>query len=215
MKQLKNIAALLLVGAIGVSFMPSRHEGHDHGLHVGEKAPKTNYEMTNVDGTTWTLQGAKGANGLLVIFSCNTCPFVVGSDAFPGWESKYNALAEEASSQGIATILINSNEGKRDNEDSFEAMKKHAQDQGYKMPYLLDKQSVLADAFGAKTTPHVYLFDADLKLIYMGAIDNTYDPKRKSDEMYLRNALSNLKARENVTLPSTTPRGCTIKRIAK
>ncbi len=215
MKLVKTALILFFAGALSYSFIAKKHEGHDHGLHIGDKAPKTDLEMANIDDSKLTLNAAKGTNGLLVVFSCNTCPFVVGSDAFPGWERQYNAIFEEAKANGINMVLVNSNEGKRENEDSMEEMKKHASQQKYVMPYLLDQNSVLADAFGAKTTPHVYLFDADLKLIYMGSIDNTYDPKRKSDELYLRNVFTNLKAKENVKVSSTTPRGCTIKRVAK
>ena len=78
-------------------------------------------------------------------------------------------LEDIASKNKIGMALINSNEGKRDGVDSFEAMKKRSTDQQYKAPYLLDKNNLLADQFGASTTPHIFLFDKDMKLAYKGA----------------------------------------------
>jgi hypothetical protein len=110
-------------------------------------------------------------------------------------------------------VLINSNEAKRKGDDSLEKMKKHASDKGYKMKYVVDKNHVLADAFGAKTTPHIFLFDKDLKLIYTGSIDNSWDGKRSKDESYLENALFEVKNGKSISTTNSSPRGCSIKRI--
>jgi glutathione peroxidase-family protein len=186
------------------------HEGH---FHVGMKAPMKDYEMKGINGKSYTLDNTKGKNGLLVVFSCNTCPFVVGSDDFAGWEKMYNDLHKKAEELGIGMLLINSNEAKRDGDDSMEKMIEHAKNKTYSMPYVIDVNSQLANAFEAKTTPHVYLMDANLKLIYTGAIDNSYDPKRKSEENYLLDAFANVSTGENVKVSTTTPRGCSIKRL--
>ena len=114
--------------------------------------------------------------------SCNTCPFVVGGAGYPGWEKDYNDIYDKCKELGIGMVLINSNEAKRKGDDSMEEMKKHAAEKNYKMKYVVDKNHVLADAFGAKTTPHIFLFDKDLKLIFTGSIDNSWDKKRKADE---------------------------------
>ena len=170
--------------------------------------------MTGVDGNTYSLNKLMGEKGLIVVFSCNTCPFVVGNESFSGWEHQYGDLYETAKSQGIGFVLVNSNAAKRDNDDSLEAMKKRAEEKGYKMPYLVDEGSELADAFGARTTPHVYFFDAQTKLIYQGAIDNSVDGKRKQDEFYLKDAISDHVASQKIRTESTPPRGCSIKRVA-
>ena len=112
-------------------------------------------------------------------------------------------------------VLINSNEGKRADEDSFEAMQKHAKEMGYTMSYLLDKNSVLANAFGANRTPHVYLLDKDLKLVYKGAIDNAWDPKRTEENNSLKNAIANVSNSEVVKVNTTVAVGCSIKRVNK
>lgn len=213
MKNLKFPVFAMTLGMLLFSFGKSSTVSADE-LKIGKKAPKTDVVMENVDKSTHTLDKLKQENGLLVVFSCNTCPFVVGNENFPGWERQYNTIYQKASEAKIGMVLINSNEGKRTDEDSFEAMQKHAADKGYKMPYLLDKNSDLANAFGAKTTPHVYLLDKDMKLIYQGSIDNTWDPKRKSDIPYLSDALSNVSAGKNVQENTTSPKGCSIKRVA-
>ena len=110
-------------------------------------------------------------------------------------------------------VLINSNEGKRDKDDAFDAMVEHSKKLAYTMPYLLDRNSKVADAFGAKTTPHVFLFNADMKLVYSGSIDNTWDSKRTEDIPYLTDALSQLSTDTKIALRETAPRGCGIKRI--
>lgn len=184
-------------------------------LPLGEVVPLIEKELENIDGKMMNLKEASGSNGILVVFSCNTCPFVVGSDNFEGWEKQYVELNKFAQEHGFKMVLINSNEGKRDSDDSPEAMKNRAKEKGYTMPYLLDKNSELADAFGARTTPHVYLINEKMELIYTGAIDNKVDSKRKSDENYLRIAIESKIANKPIELNSTPPRGCSIKRIKK
>jgi hypothetical protein len=161
------------------------------------------------------LKEYKQNKGLLVIFSCNTCPFVVGTPDFPGWERQYNDLYEKSKQNSIGMVLINSNEAKRGKEDSFEEMKNHALEKSYRMPYLLDENSILANAFEAKTTPHVFLFNSDLKLVYSGSIDNIWDNKRTEDIPYLVNAMSALNEGKKIKTSSTPPKGCSIKRVVK
>jgi hypothetical protein len=162
-----------------------------------------------------SIKDYKLEKGLLIVFSCNTCPFVVGTPDFPGWERQYNNLYEKANQNSIGMILVNSNEGKRGKEDSFVEMKKRADEKGYKMPYLLDENSRVANAFEAKTTPHVYLFNNDLKLVYSGSIDNIWDNKRTEDIPYLFNAMKALSEGKKIKPSATPPKGCSIKRIQK
>jgi hypothetical protein len=112
-------------------------------------------------------------------------------------------------------VLINSNEAKRGDDDSPEAMQKRAKEKGYTMPYVIDKDSQLADAFGARTTPHVFLLNNKTELIYTGAIDNKVDGKRSSDENHLKNAIEAASAGKEIKMTSTPPRGCSIKRVKK
>lgn len=184
----------------------------DTGLELGQKMPLATYKMEGIDDQEHSLDDLMGDNGLIVVFSCNTCPFVVGSDNFAGWEGQYNDLYSKAKAQNIEMVLVNSNEAKREGDDSKAEMKAHADAQGYTMPYVIDKNAKLADAMGAKTTPHVYLFDKNKKLVYKGSIDNTWDTKATATENYLADAIAALGAGTEIKNKDTPPRGCSIKR---
>jgi len=181
---------------------------------IGEKAPLVDNPMLGVDGTTHTLSDLNGDNGLLVIFSCNTCPFVVGNGTkTEGWEGRYNGLAELAASLNIGMVLINSNEAKREGDDSFAAMKNHAAEASYTMPYVVDEGSKLADACGARTTPHVYLYNSNLELAYRGSIDDNVNRSEEVTERYLEMAMTRMAEDKKIKIQETKAVGCSIKRV--
>ncbi|MGV3613040.1 MAG: thioredoxin family protein [Fluviicola sp.] len=211
-RTIKNTIAGIFLLVSSVSFAQKEDV---KTLPIGQVVPLLDYKMENLDGKMLQLGSLSGEKGLLVVFSCNTCPFVVGSDNFEGWEKQYNDLMKFASDRGYKMVLINSNEAKRGDDDSPEAMKKRAAEKGYTMPYVIDKNSQLADAFGARTTPHVYLLNKKMELIYTGAIDNKVDGKRSSDENYLKNAIEAASSGKEIELTTTPPRGCSIKRVKK
>ena len=184
-------------------------------LSIDGSAPMADEPLQNTQGGELTLNQAKKDNGLIVIFSCNSCPFVVGTPDFPGWEKQYNSLYEQALKYNIGMVLVNSNEGKRSGADSFDEMKKRAKEQNYMMPYLLDKYSKMADLFSAKTTPHVFYFNKDMRLVYTGSIDNIADNKRKKDIPYLSMAMQAQANGKKCKPNKTAPVGCSIKRIKK
>lgn len=181
-------------------------------VKLKEKAPLTDVKMKNVQGGELSLNDAKKEKGLIVVFSCNTCPFVVGTPDFPGWERQYNELNELATKNNIGFVLVNSNEAKREDADSFDAMVEHAKEKQYTMPYLVDVNSQLANALKAVTTPHIYMFNANMELVYVGSIDNIWDSKRKSDEAYLKNAIQALAEGKKIKPANTAAKGCGIKR---
>ena len=182
-------------------------------LEFGKKVPMTNEPLENIDGKKITLEELKQENGLIVIFSCNTCPFVVGNSDFEGWEKQYNDLYDAAQKNGLGLVLLNSNEAKREGDDSLKEMKSHAKKAKYKMPYLVDENSKLADAYGAKTTPHVFVIDNESKLIYRGSVDNLWDTKRTNLEPYLYDVMEHLSNGKELKNNDTPPRGCSIKRL--
>ncbi|MEJ6776384.1 MAG: redoxin family protein [Crocinitomicaceae bacterium] len=190
------------------SFLPSGY----NGLNLGDRMPMSNLNMMGVSETGYSLESLKKRKGLIVVFSCNTCPFVVGNDNFEGWEKQYDNLNKLASKKEIGFVLVNSNEGKRDGNDSFEEMIKHAKKARYEMPYVVDEKSKLADAFGAKTTPHVFVFDKNDALVYKGSIDNVWDSKRTKTIPYLVNVMDYLAGDSTLIESITPPRGCSIKR---
>ena len=181
---------------------------------IGEKAPMTTAPLIGVDGQSNTLLDLKGDNGLLVIFSCNTCPFVVGNGTkTEGWEGRYNDLAALAESLNIGMVLVNSNEAKREGDDSLPAMKRHAMEAGYNMPYVMDEGSKLANACGARTTPHVYLYNGDLELAYRGSIDDNVNRTEEVKERYLDTAMQRMADGKKIKTAETKAVGCSIKRV--
>jgi hypothetical protein len=114
----------------------------------------------------------------------------------------------------IGFVLVNSNEMKRKDEDSYEAMKAHAAEQKYDGYYTVDKNAEVANAFGAKTTPHVFLFDQYNKLVYKGAIDDNYENAAAVKEHYLMDAISNMVEGKKIDPGTTKPVGCSVKRAS-
>ncbi|RMF06187.1 MAG: thioredoxin family protein [Candidatus Neomarinimicrobiota bacterium] len=174
-------------------------------LILGADIPLPDRKMPEISGQEISLQEALGSQGLVVIFSCNTCPWV------KAWQDRYVSLAAEYQPRGIRFIAINSNAAYREKGDSFADMKTHARQYGYNFLYALDPQSELAKAFGASHTPQVFLFDAHGKLVYRGAIDDNARHPDQVERPYLKNALDELLAGKPISLPSTKALGCSIK----
>ena len=179
---------------------------------IGEKASLTNHKMKAVSGQDFSLEDLGMENGMLVIFSCNTCPFVVGNQSMEGWQGRYNEIYDLCKRNRIGMVLVNSNEAKRANVDSFTEMQKHSENQKYDCPYVMDRNSKLADAFGASTTPHVFLMNKDFTLIYKGAIDDNVNSASKVKESWLKDALNAAGTNKTIIIKETRNSGCSIKR---
>ncbi len=193
--------ALIIAGVLGSAFVPKG------GIEVGDQAPLTDYEMLDVSQDKETsLEDLAGEKGLLVVFSCNTCPFVIG------WEDRYNDLAELAQKKGINMVLVNSNEAKRDGDDSEEAMREKHESSKYTMPYLVDENSKLAIAFGATVTPQAYLFNSEMELVYTGLIDDNMRDRKKA-KAYLFDSIENLSKGKEIDPAKTNAKGCSIKKV--
>lgn len=199
----------------GLMFALSAPLSAQEELAIGDKAPLTEFKMTNIDGQDWSLVDLAGENGTLVIFTCNTCPFVVGREGrSEGWEGRYNEVIAFARENGIGSVLVNSNEAKRKGDDSLEEMKQHAREAGYIAPYVVDAGHKLADGFGARTTPHIYLFDGDFRLVYRGSIDDSVNSAADVKERYLEDAITKMVAGKKVKPAITKAIGCSIKRMS-
>lgn len=181
-------------------------------LAIGAPMPAADKVMKDVIGGDRSLSAINAENGLLVIFSCNTCPFVVGSEGSAGWEGRYPELGNFCRTNKVGFALVNSNSNKRDAGDSFTDMQARYKTQNYNMHYLLDEDNVVADAFAARTTPHVFLFNKDLKLVYKGAIDDNVDDAKAVTKHYLNDAITALVAGKAVEPATTKNLGCSIKR---
>jgi hypothetical protein len=194
-------------------FIGSKQQNKIESLEIGTKSPMTSHKMKDVSGKEFSLNSLKQENGLLVVFSCNTCPFVVGNDNMDGWENRYNETYEFCKLYKIGMALVNSNEAKRGRGDSFKDMQQHSKNKMYDSPYLIDKNHLLADAFGASTTPHIFLLNNEQELVYKGAIDDNVKSKKDVKETWLKNAINSLGKGEKIANPETRNSGCSIKRL--
>lgn len=175
------------------------------GLEIGEGIPKADVKMKNVDGKEVSIADVRGEKGTLVIFSCNHCPFVVA------WEKRIADLGNEFRKRGVGVIQINSNDPAKVPADSFEAMQKRAKERGFEFPYVVDADSGVARAFGATRTPEVFLFNAEGKLVYHGAVDDNHRDAAAVKAHYLRDALEALVNGREITTKTIKAVGCTIK----
>lgn len=175
-------------------------------ITIGSPIPMADLQMHDVSGKDVSLNMAKTSKGLLVIFSCNTCPYVVLS------EKRIKEITDNCKKQDIGCIIVNSNEAQRSEDDSFEEMLKYATLQKYSSYYVVDAKSQLADAFGATRTPQCFLFNSK-GLLYKGAIDDNVKDATLAKDHYLKNAIEALLKNETPKMQETKSIGCTIKRV--
>ncbi len=175
-------------------------------LEIGEKMPHKDREMKSIYGHQQTLGDLAGENGLMVIFTCNTCPFV------EAWVDRYPVVQRMAEKRDVYTVLLNSNTAKRDQGDSMEDMKRFGKKHHPGIPYLFDAKNKTADAFGAKTTPHVFLFNEEFRLVYRGAIDDNYKDAEQVEAFYVKDALKAMVEGKEIDPATTEAKGCSIKR---
>lgn len=168
----------------------------------------SDFNLRNLDGKMVSLSKFDDAKGFIVVFTCNTCPVV------KKYEQRIVDLHEKFSDKGYPVVAINSNDKNVSPGDSYEEMKKLASSKGYKFEYLYDESQEIAREYGATNTPHVYVLSKegdDLKIRYVGAIDNNADNAAKADKHYVQDAVNALLKGENVPVPGTKAVGCGIK----
>ncbi|MFN2457567.1 MAG: thioredoxin family protein [Chitinophagaceae bacterium] len=175
-------------------------------LPIGSDIPKADVKMKDVNGKEVTLKEAKKKNGLLVMFSCNTCPYVLKN------QQRTNEIAKYALDNTVGVVLINSNEAQREDDDSFDAMRAYAKANNYKWYYVVDKNSEVADAFGAKRTPENFLFNKDGKLVYHGAIDDNPSDAGAVNRKHLKMAIDEMVSGKDIAVKESRSVGCSIKR---
>ena len=209
---MKNLAVLLMLSVSVFSFGQKKEKYPT--IKIGAVLPMAEKELKDVSGDFYSLQSLVDENGLLVMFSCNTCPFVVGSgDANEGWDGRYEEIYEWCDENNVGFALLNPNEAKRDLGDSFDDMVARSEEMGWTCKHLLDENSELANAFGGKTTPHCFLFNNESTLVYEGAIDDNHKSATEAKEHYLKDALKNLVEGETIDPNKTNAVGCSIKRM--
>ena len=172
-------------------------------LELGTTAP--DFSVVGTDGQTYTLANFAETATLVVFFTCNHCPFVVGSDELT------RATAEKFQDKGVAFIGINSNSEKTNPTDDFDQMVLRMKEYDFPWVYARDASQEVALAYGALRTPHFYVFDADRKLVYCGrGVDQPRDTSMV--QVYdLENALAEVTTGLSVSVPLTNPIGCNVK----
>lgn len=164
------------------------------------------FRLKNVDGNMLAGEELlKGKSAIVIIFSCNHCPYV------QAWEDRMVALGKTYGPRGIAFALINANDPEKYPEDSYTEMVKRAKSKGYPFPYLHDADQSVARAYGASRTPEVFLFDGEGMLRYHGRIDDNYENPEQVRSHELKEALEALLAKRIPRVSETPPVGCTIK----
>jgi len=163
------------------------------------------FSLTGVDDKTYSLNDFSEKKILIVIFSCNHCPYV------QAYEDRIIALQNKFEKDGVQIIAINSNDDEKYPDDSFDEMKKRASARGFNFPYLRDETQIVAKAFGATHTPQIFLFDSNRKLKYEGKIDDNWQESDKVKSAYFRDAILEVLGGKEVSVPETFSIGCTIK----
>ncbi len=186
---------MMLVCAVMLAATPVKN-----GYEVGDKA--TDFTLKNVDGKMVSLADFKEAKGFIVIFDCNTCPY---SKAY---NQRIIDLNEKYAAKGFPVITINANEGSG---DSYDEMVRIANKKKYKFPYLYDESQEIAKTYGATNTPHVFVLNQQLKVSYIGAIDDNARNAASATKKYVEDAVDALLAGKSVPVTKTKAMGCGIK----
>ncbi|MFZ9977129.1 MAG: thioredoxin family protein [Candidatus Kapaibacteriota bacterium] len=183
------------------------HAFSAEGLKIGDDA--VDFSLKNIDGSMISLANYSNDKGIVVIFTCNHCPF---SKAY---EDRIIDLHNSYSKKGYPVLAINPNDPISVPEDSFDNMKERAKEKGFTFKYVIDETQSIAKHYGATRTPHVYLLKKQsgntFKIAYIGAIDDNHSDASSVKERYLSNAIESLIA-DKAPMPETTKAiGCSIK----
>ncbi len=176
-------------------------------LEPGADAP--DFDLPGVDGKRYSLASFAEAKILVVVFSCNHCPAVSGS------QGRMIQLHKDYRPKGVEMVAINSNEDKNHPDDSFEKMQQRAREMGFEFAYLRDESQSVAKAYGALRTPHFYAFDRQRRLRYTGRMDDNPFDETKATRNDLRNALDAMLVGEKPPVELTNPLGCNVKWVDK
>jgi peroxiredoxin len=173
-------------------------------MKLGSPAPSF-ANLPATDGKKYSLATFADKRVLVIVFSCNHCPYV------QAYEERMIALQRDYAAKGVQLVAINSNETEHYPDDDFDGMVKRAKQKGYNFPYLRDDDQSVATAYGATHTPEFFLFDDKRKLRYRGKMDDNYQNASAVKSHYLRDAVAAILAGKDVKEPETYSIGCTIK----
>lgn len=191
---------IMLMAALAVSI------GSNAQYQIGNKVD--DFSLKNVDGKMVSMSGMEKAQGIIVIFTCNHCPFSIA------YEDRIIELHKKYEKKGYPVIAINPNDPVKSPEDSYDKMITRAAEKKFPFPYVYDETQEVAKRFGASRTPHVYIVKkegSDFVLKYIGAIDNNTENAKKADKKFAEEALKDLLSGRNPQVSETKAIGCTIK----
>lgn len=174
-----------------------------NGMAVGTAAPP--FSLPGTDGKTWSLHAFADAKVLVVVFTCNHCPYAKAA------EDRLVELQRDYADRGVRLVAINPNDAERYPADGFEQMTARAKDKGFNFPYLYDETQEVARAYDAACTPDVFVFGPDRTLVYNGRIDDNWQNASAVTRHDLRAVLdATLEGREH-GLDVVASMGCSIK----
>ncbi len=196
---MKKIYLLLLMGMYSTGLFAQ-------GYEVGDIA--TDFRLLNVDGNYVSMADYEDAKGIVLIFSCNHCPYVVA------YEDRMIELHNTYAPKGFPLVAVNPNDSIAEPRDSYTKMIERAEEKNFPFDYLLDANQLIYPEYGATRTPHVYLLEKEgdqFRVAYIGAIDDNYRDASAVEEHFLANAIDALLAGERPDPEYTRAIGCTIK----
>ncbi len=196
---MKHLSVFAVLSLFSITLFSQGYKINDEAL---------NFRLTNIDGKQVSLSDYSNNKGVVVIFTCNHCPYSVA------YEDRIIALDKEYKTKGFPVIAINPNDPIQYPEDSFDNMKIRAKEKGFTFPYLFDEKQDVFSVYGANKTPHVYLLKNEggkFKVAYIGAIDNNSKDASQVTEKYLANAIDALLAGKEPNPSETKAVGCSIK----
>lgn len=200
MKTIKTIFALMAITIFASAFTSKSTTTYKVGDSIED------FSLMNIDDKMVSLADYTSAKGFIIIFTCNTCPYSVAN------EDRIIALNNKYASKGFPVIAINPNDPDVVPDDSFAAMKVRASKKGFNFPYLLDKGQKIYPKFGATKTPHVYIVSKpEMKVEYIGAIDDSSRNPDAVNEKYVENAVDALLEGKKIDKTTTKAIGCSIK----
>jgi peroxiredoxin len=195
--------ALSVFWATG-AFLLSSSITAPQGYIVGDQAE--DFSLLNVDGRMVSMADYQHANGYVVIFTCNHCPYA------EAYEDRIISLHKRFAPRGFPVIAINPNSPEIVPEDSYPAMQVRSNEKKFPYVYLFDADQSVMNRFGATRTPHVFLLDSTLTVRYIGAIDDNMETPSAVRNRYLENAINALLRGEKPSPDFTRALGCTVKK---
>ena len=201
MKNRMFLAALIV--AVALIFTASSLPILEGGYQIGDKVE--DFDLQNIDGEWIKLTEYAGEEGVIVIFTCNTCPYA------QLYQDRIIELHKKYTKQGFPVIAINPNDPISKPGDSFEAMRQRAKEKNFPFPYVFDAEQTVYPAFGATKTPHVFVLDQSMRVRYIGAIDDNAQDASGVKEKYVENAIHAVKAGKDPDPLKTKAIGCGIK----